>query len=126
MDIITMKLIKQFSIIFFIYSVSYILSKSLKLPIPGNVIGMLILFLLLVFGIIKESHIDEASDILIKNMSLLFVPATLAIVDEYKYIKDEIIPFLIICIFFVVVIMAATGLSAQFFENIVNKKRKVK
>ena len=45
---------------------------------------------------------------------------------EYKYIKDEIIPFLIICIFFVVVIMAATGLSAQFFENIVNKKRKIK
>ena len=121
-----MKLIKQFSIIFLIYSVSYILSKSLKLPIPGNVIGMLILFLLLVFGIIKESHIDEASNILIKNMSLLFVPATLAIVDEYKYIKDEIIPFLIICIFFVVVIMAATGLSAQFFENIVNKKRKIK
>ena len=121
-----MKLIKQFSIIFSIYSVSYILSKFLKLPIPGNVIGMLILFLLLVFGIVKESDIDEASDILIKNMSLLFVPATLAIVDEYKYIKDEIIPFLIICIFFVIVIMAATGLSAQFFENIVNKKRKVK
>ena len=87
---------------------------------------MLILFLLLVFGIVKESDIDEASDILIKNMSLLFVPATLAIVDEYKYIKDEIIPFLIICIFFVIVIMAATGLSAQFFENIVNKKRKIK
>ncbi|MEI0580858.1 CidA/LrgA family protein [Brachyspira pilosicoli] len=121
-----MKLIKQFSIIFSIYSVSYILSKFLKLPIPGNVIGMLILFLLLVFGIIKESDIDEASDMLIKNMALLFVPATLAIVDEYKYIKDEIIPFLIICVFFVIVIMAATGLSAQFFENIVNKKRKVK
>ena len=110
-----MKLIKQFSIIFLIYSVSYILSKSLKLPIPGNVIGMLILFLLLVFGIIKESHIDEASDILIKNMSLLFVPATLAIVDEYKYIKDEIIPFLIICIFFVVVIFCCSDNGGNWF-----------
>ena len=85
-----MALIKQFAIIFSIYSISDIFYKSLKLPIPANVIGMLILFILLITGIIKEHHIDKASDILIGNMSLLFVPATLAIMEEYKYIKEEI------------------------------------
>ncbi|MEI0539682.1 CidA/LrgA family protein [Brachyspira pulli] len=119
-----MKLIKQFSIIFAVYSVADILSKLLKLPIPGNVIGMILLFILLLLGIIKESHINEASDILIANMSLLFIPGTLAIMDEYKYVKDEIIPFVIICVFMVIVIMASTGLSAQLFEKLFSKLRK--
>lgn len=119
-----MKLIKQFTIIFAVYSVADILSKLLKLPIPGNVIGMILLFILLLLGIIKESHINEASDILIANMSLLFIPGTLAIMDEYKYVKDEIIPFVIICVFMVIVIMASTGLSAQLFEKLFSKLRK--
>lgn len=121
-----MKLIKQFTIIFSIYSIADILSKTLKLPIPGNVIGMILLFILLMLGIVKENHIDEASDILIANMSMLFIPGTLAIMDEYKYVKDEIIPFVIICVFMIVVIMAATGLSAQIFEKLLSKLRKHK
>ena len=118
-----MALIKQFAIIFSIYSISDIFYKSLKLPIPANVIGMLILFILLITGIIKEHHIDKASDILISNMSLLFVPATLAIMEEYKYIKEEIVPFIIVCVFMVVIIMVSTGLIAQILENIFNKIR---
>ncbi|KLI45528.1 CidA/LrgA family protein [Brachyspira hyodysenteriae] len=119
-----MKLIKQFAVIFSIYSISDILSKTLKLPIPGNVIGMMLLFFLLLTGIVKESNIDEASELLIANMSLLFIPGTLAIIDEYQYVKAEIIPFVIICIFMAVIIMIATGLSAQFFENFFSKFRK--
>ena len=119
-----MKLIKQFAVIFSIYSISDILSKTLKLPIPGNVIGMMLLFILLLTGIVKESHIDEASELLIANMSLLFIPGTLAIIDEYQYVKDEIIPFVAICIFMAVIIMISTGLSAQFFEKLFSKLRK--
>ena len=113
-----MQLIKQFTIIFSIYSISDIFGKSLKLPIPANVIGMFLLFILLLTGILKEHHIDKASDILINNMALLFVPATLAIMEEY------VIPFLIICIFMVIVIMVSTGLIAQFLERLFNKLRK--
>lgn len=121
-----MALIKQFAIIFSIYSISDIFCKSLKLPIPANVVGMLTLFILLMTGIIKEHHIDKASDILVSNMSLLFVPATLAIIEEYKFIKDEIAPFIIICVFMVIVIMVSTGLIAQVLEKIFNKLRKIK
>lgn len=119
-----MKLIKQFSIIFLIYSISDIISKLLKLPIPGNVAGMIILFILLLTGIIKEYHIDEASDILISNMSLFFIPGTLAILNEYIYIKNEIIPFTIICIFMTIVTIVSTGVIAQLLEKIFVKFRK--
>ena len=118
-----MALIKQFTIIFSIYSISDIFGKSLKLPIPANVIGMFLLFILLLTGMLKEHHIDKASDILINNMAL-FIPATLAIMEEYKYIKEYVIPFLIICIFMVIVIMVSTGLTAQFLERLFNKLRK--
>lgn len=74
-------------------------------------------------GIIKENHIDKASDILISNMSLLFVPATLAIMEEYKYIKEEIIPFIIVCVFMVIIIMVSTGFTAQVLEKLFNNLR---
>ncbi|ASJ20950.1 CidA/LrgA family protein [Brachyspira hampsonii] len=121
-----MKLIKQFTIIFSIYSIADIFSKTLRLPIPGNVIGMILLFVLLALGIIKENHIDEASDLLIANMSMLFIPGTLAIIDEYKYVKAEIIPFVIICLLLTIIIMVITGLSAQSLEKIFSKIRKSK
>ncbi|WP_295154715.1 CidA/LrgA family protein [uncultured Brachyspira sp.] len=119
-----MKLIKQFAVIFSIYSISDIFSKVFKLPIPGNVIGMIFLFILLLMGIIKENHIDDAGNILINNMALLFIPGTLAIIDEYKYVKDEIIPFAVICLFMGIIIMITTGISAQFFEKLLSKFRK--
>lgn len=116
-----MKIIKQATIIFSIYSFSDIISKVLNLSIPGSVIGIVILFTLLSLGIVKEEHIDEISAMLIGNMSLFFVPASLGILKEYKYIQAEIVPFLTICVFMVIVIMVATGVSAQILEYIFNK-----
>ena len=43
--------------------------------------------------------------------------------EEYKYIKEEIVPFIIICVFMVVVTMVYTGLIAQILENIFNRLR---
>ena len=57
-------------------------------------------------------------------MNINFIPGTLAIIDEYQYVKDEIIPFVAICIFMAVIIMISTGLSAQFFEKLFSKLRK--
>ena len=121
-----MKIIKQTSIILSVYSISYIITKFFKLPIPESVVGMVLLFILLYTKVIKEHHIDETATFLISNMSLFFVPATLAILDEYKYLKDEIIPFIVICVFMIIIIMLSTGWSAQILEAILHKVRRKK
>ena len=121
-----MKIIKQAAIIFSIYSISYIISKFFNLPIPGSVIGMALLFILLYTKVIKEHHIDDVSSFLISNMSLFYVPDTLAIIEEYEYLKDEVISFVTICVFMVIIIMLSTGWSAQVLEKVFNKMRRKK
>jgi holin-like protein len=55
-------LLKQFSIILSIYFLGELLQKAFSLPVPGNVIGMLILFFGLYTGVIKLEMIDKIAD----------------------------------------------------------------
>ena len=51
------------------------------LPVPGNVFGMLLLFLLLLCGIVKLRHIQDAADFLLKHMLFFFVPIAVGLMN---------------------------------------------
>ena len=63
-----MKIIYQIGIIFALCWVSEIVENLLPFAFPASVIGMLLLFVLLIFGILKVEHIREKSDFLLSNM----------------------------------------------------------
>lgn len=112
-----MKIFKECSIVFSIAIVSNIISNSLSLVIPGNVLGIFILFILLYFGIIKERQIETVSDFFLKNMPFFFVPGTIAIIEDYKFLEGKALIFIFICILLVVVVILSTGITAQMLEN---------
>lgn len=116
-----MKILKQCAIIFSIAALGDFLSKYFKIPIPGNVVGMFILFVLLSVGIVKEKHISEVSDFLLRNLVFFFIPGSLAIVTEFSFLKGNLISFSIICILVVFIIIASTGMSANALEKIFKK-----
>ncbi|MBP1762055.1 MAG: LrgA family, partial [Firmicutes bacterium] len=47
-----MNIIKQFGIILFLWLCGELISKSLGVPIPGSVIGMVLLFICLCSGVV--------------------------------------------------------------------------
>lgn len=51
------------------------------LPIPGNVFGMMLLFILLLFGVVKLHHIQDAADFLLKHMLFLFIPIAVGLMN---------------------------------------------
>ena len=57
-----MKLFREAIIIFGIYLLGVLIADVTRLPIPGNVIGMVILFLLLCFKVIKAEQISTISN----------------------------------------------------------------
>ncbi|WP_448189026.1 CidA/LrgA family protein [Azospirillum sp. sgz301742] len=64
----------------------------LKLPIPGPVLGMLLLFAgLLVRGGVPRPVSDTAGGLL-RNLSLLFVPAGVGVVAHLGRLSDEALP----------------------------------
>jgi holin-like protein len=51
------------------------------LPLPGNLIGMLLLFLLLTTKIIPLHWVKEGSSILLKHLSLFFIPIAVGLMN---------------------------------------------
>lgn len=71
---IWLKMIFQIFILWLIYQIGNLLVSFLNIPLPGNVFGMIILFLLLSFNIVKVSWIKEGTEILLKHLAFFFIP----------------------------------------------------
>jgi len=54
--------------------VGELLSRALSLPVPGTVIGMLLLFLTFCVRKSIPDHLKETAPALLSHMSLLFIP----------------------------------------------------
>ena len=51
------------------------------LPVPGNLIGMLVLFALFASGTVKLSWFETSGAFLIKHLAFFFVPITVGLMD---------------------------------------------
>ncbi len=119
-----MKIIKEILIILGIYYLGLLISDLISglFFIPGNIIGMGILFLLLNAGIVKIDHIKHTSGFLLKHMGFFFIPLGVAfyvLFDEIRPVWVEIFTILIVSNIFV---MAFTGKIVELF--IINEDKK--
>lgn len=57
------------------------LARALDLPIPGNVLGIVVLFLLLSTGLVKEGWINEAASFLLRHLVFFFVPIAVGLMN---------------------------------------------
>lgn len=82
-----MKIYLQLLIIFGFSLIGNVLSNGLHLPVPGSILGMLLLFLSLQFNLLRFRDVDEAGSFLINNMTILFLPAGVGIMEKWKLIS---------------------------------------
>jgi holin-like protein len=54
---------------------------KMDVPVPGNLIGMALLYALLALGIVKLSWFETAGSFLIKHLAFFFVPITVGLMD---------------------------------------------
>lgn len=112
-------LLLQLAFLILLNQIGFWIAKVLHLPVPGNVIGMILLFLLLLSGVIKLEWIEMASGILIRNMSFFFVPISVGLMTlGYVFITDGI-GIMIVLVFSAVIGIVMTGTS---FKVIANRK----
>jgi holin-like protein len=68
-------MIPGLAILFCFLAVGEEAGRLAGLPVPGSVLGMLLLAATLRLGLLKEDLVQAASEALLDNLSLLFVPA---------------------------------------------------
>lgn len=117
-----MKLFREALIILGIYLLGEIISNVLMLPIPGNILGMIILFILLYTKIVKLEQISNVADFLLNHLAFFFIPAGVGLMSSVGIIKATWLQLLVICIVTTVVIIGITGTVVQFVVK--RKERK--
>jgi len=76
-----LKFIGQTFLLWLIYYSSTWIVHVSHLPIPGAVLGMIVLFTLLSVGIIKEEWLLTATTPLLKHLSFFFIPIAVELME---------------------------------------------
>lgn len=116
------KMIVSFGLLFLISFIGEVLHTAIPLPVPASVYGLVILFVALVFHVIKLDWVETGADILVAIMPLLFVPSVVKIVTLQELIMDNLIAILIVIVCSSVVVMVVTGKVAQKMIEKTEKK----
>ena len=109
-----MKKIKQLTIILLVSLLAEWMEYLIPLPVAASVYGLLLMLFGLVTHIIPLEKVEGTADFLIENMSLMFVPPTVAIMACVEELRQMLLPILVISLVTTLLIMVVTGKTAQF------------
>ena len=118
-----MKILSQLTVIFGIMLLSQFLCSALSLPIPANILGMMILLVLLATKLIKPEQIKEVSSFLYKNMAFFIIPATLGIMADYKMLQGKALAFISIVVISAAFVFGSTGITVEVLQKALCKRR---
>ena len=119
-----MKYMKQFCLIMFISFLGEVLHHYLPLPIPSSIYGLVILFVGLMTGVLKLSHVEETGRFLIEIMPLMFIPAAVGLLESWGILAPIWIPIVGITLITTVIVMIVSGKITQFVIRMENQEEK--
>ena len=108
-----MQYIKQFMIISLIAFIGELLSFLIPLPIPASIYGIVILLALLISGKLKVESVKDVSSFLIATMPIMFIPATVGLMDSFSLLSGSLVAYVIILVVSTVAVMVVSGRVTQ-------------
>jgi holin-like protein len=91
-----------------------IIIRTLSLPIPGPVVGMLLLFLILLLRGSLVSRIEPTAQYILQNLTLLYVPAAVGVVVHLHLVQSEGVPLIVTLVGSALITISVTALSMNF------------
>ncbi|MBU5670808.1 CidA/LrgA family protein [Paenibacillus brevis] len=88
------------------------LARWLHLPIPGTILGIIVLFLLLKLNIVKLDWVEAGASWLLAELLLFFIPAAVGIMEYIPMLKSDGVRILIVVLSSTVIVMVSSGLIA--------------
>lgn len=110
-------MINTFAVLLVFQTMGEGLAYALSLPIPGPVIGMLLLFSYLILNRRVVHRLAPTSLELLKHLALLFVPAGVGIMVHAQRIAAEWLPILVALVASTVVSIAVTATVVRWLQK---------
>ena len=114
-------MMREFGIILLINYIGIFISSFLNIPIPGSIVGMLLLLFLLYFKIINLKLIENVSTLILANMGIFFIPPTMRILDLMHLIKGDFIKIIILMMLTTFITMGVTGKIVDVLIKVMNR-----
>jgi holin-like protein len=104
------------TLIFVCQLVGELVAVATGWPVPGPVIGMVLLLVgLILYGRVPDDC-GSVADSLLGNLSLLFVPAGVGVMQHAKLIGHELLPISVALVVSTVLTIAVTGLLMAWLD----------
>ena len=105
--------------------------REIGLPIPGPVIGLMLLFLLLIGrdriallqrGPLQGGGVEKAADGMLAHLSLLFVPAGVGVVQQLDLVAEHGVAIFLILLLSAVVTLLVAALTFVAASRLLSRR----
>lgn len=113
-----MKMFKELSLLLLYSVIGEGARMFFHLPVPGSIIGILLLFFSFQTKLLKPTAIEDTANFLLNHLTILFVPAGVGLMQYYgaiKYTWPILLGAVVVCS---LVSLVAVGKTAEFVEKI--------
>ncbi|WP_379156910.1 CidA/LrgA family protein [Paenibacillus sp. sgz5001063] len=86
------------------------LTPYLHIPIPGSIIGMILLFALLESGMIRLNWVEVGASWLLAELLLFFIPSAIGVMNYSKLLEADGLQVLAVVLVGTFAVMASSGL----------------
>lgn len=93
--------------------ISKIIELFIPIPMPASVIGLVLLFIALCTGIVKLGQVESVGTALTNNISFLFVPAGISVINSLPILSKSPVLIILLIIISTILLLISTGFASQ-------------
>ena len=108
-----MKYLSQLFVLITITFIGELLAKFIPLPIPGPIYGLVILFLLLQFKVVRLDQVEDTGNFLISMLSVMFIVTGAGLLSSWNLIASNLITYIVMLFVSTILVMGVTGFIAE-------------
>ncbi|MCL6631784.1 MAG: CidA/LrgA family protein [Alicyclobacillus herbarius] len=114
----------QVALLWGIDEAANLIVHDLHIPLPGSIFGCLLLFALLCLRVVPVAWLEQGANWLLAQLLLFFVPSAVGII-QYKHLMwTEGGRLLAVIGLGTVLVMAVTGLIAEWFPKVLERSKR--
>ncbi len=95
----------------------------LHLPIPGSIIGLILMLICLTCKVVPIKVIEDGASFLVSFLPLLFIPAMAGVMNYPSLLSSSGAILFLIIVLSTIITMAAAGAASQLLEKKANKRK---
>ncbi|WP_301109809.1 CidA/LrgA family protein [Sporosarcina sp.] len=119
------KILIQVAFLYMIFLLGEFLRSALSIPLPGSIIGLLILWALLSFRIVRLEWVEKGAYVFLSTLPLYLIPATVGVMNYGHVFKGKGILLVVITIVSTFITMATASWVSQAVGKRNSKEVKV-